>query len=83
VLPRSGVCFVFCLVFSHSASGQGPGPGANALYDKMFEGASDAVTITVELFCARGLSSRDGKCDAYPKVRDLTSVSRETDTITR
>jgi CRP-like cAMP-binding protein len=40
----------------------------NALYDKMFEGAPDPVTITVELFCARGLSSRDGKCEAYPKV---------------
>ncbi len=37
-------------------------------YDKLFEGALDPVTITVEVFCARGLTSKDGKCDAYPKA---------------
>ena len=42
--------------------------GKSDSYDKVFEGAQDGVTVTVELFRARGLINKDGKCDAYPKV---------------
>lgn len=34
---------------------------------RMFESAPDGVLITVELFRARGLMSKDGRCEAYPK----------------
>ena len=34
---------------------------------RIFEGAPDCVTITAELFRARGLMAKDGRCEAYPK----------------
>lgn len=35
--------------------------------DAFFEGAADPITITAELFRARGLMGKDSRCEAYPK----------------